>query len=155
APVTNGGQTATIIAALKNGRQTATIIAAAEENDNTPTAITAPKADAGQGDVGHGREPVETTGAQLMEPTSPPDGGEPRERHDDAEVLSGASKPAADVRAINSGDAPVSSADRELVPGPVATDAKFYRERGIAAYRSGDFLGAIGNFNEAIRLNPA
>ena len=33
-------------------------------------------------------------------------------------------------------------------------DANFYRERGIAAYRSGDFLGAIGNFDEAIRLNP-
>jgi tetratricopeptide (TPR) repeat protein len=33
-------------------------------------------------------------------------------------------------------------------------DANFYRERGTAAYRSGDFLGAIGNFNEAIRLNP-
>jgi Flp pilus assembly protein TadD len=33
-------------------------------------------------------------------------------------------------------------------------DANVYRERGTAAYRSGDFMGAIGNFNEAIRLNP-
>src|SRR5712671_3793613 len=109
APVTNGGQTATIIAALKNGRQTATIIAAAEGNENTPTAIAAPKADAGKGDIGHAREPVETTGAQLMEPTNPPDRGEPRNKHDDAEVPSGASKPNADVPAINSGDAPVSA----------------------------------------------
>jgi Flp pilus assembly protein TadD len=36
----------------------------------------------------------------------------------------------------------------------LTNDANFYRERGTAAYRSGDFLGAIGNFDEAIRLNP-
>jgi tetratricopeptide (TPR) repeat protein len=33
-------------------------------------------------------------------------------------------------------------------------DANLYIQRGTAAYRSGDFLGAIGNFDEAIRLNP-
>src|SRR6266566_1197746 len=42
APVTNSGETPTIIAALKNGRQAAPIIAAAEGNENTPTAITEP-----------------------------------------------------------------------------------------------------------------
>jgi tetratricopeptide (TPR) repeat protein len=33
-------------------------------------------------------------------------------------------------------------------------DAKFYRERAIAAYRKGDFDGAIARFDEAIRLDP-
>ena len=45
-------------------------------------------------------------------------------------------------------------ADRKVAPGPLPNDANFYRERGISAYRSSDFLGAIGNFDEAIRLNP-
>jgi tetratricopeptide (TPR) repeat protein len=43
---------------------------------------------------------------------------------------------------------------RELTVGPSANDPRFYGERGIAAYGSGDFLGAIGNFDEAIRLDP-
>jgi tetratricopeptide (TPR) repeat protein len=46
------------------------------------------------------------------------------------------------------------TAGRELALGPPPNDANFYRERGIAAYGSGDFLGAIGNFDEAVRLNP-
>ena len=33
-------------------------------------------------------------------------------------------------------------------------DAKFYRERAIAAYRKGDFDGSIAGFGEAIRLDP-
>jgi tetratricopeptide (TPR) repeat protein len=44
--------------------------------------------------------------------------------------------------------------DREPAPSALSNDANFYRDRGVAAYRSGDFLGAIGNFDEAIRLNP-
>jgi tetratricopeptide (TPR) repeat protein len=80
-----------------------------------------------------------------MEPTTPPDRGEPRDKHNDAEIPDGASKPNASAQVI---------AGRELAPGPLSNDPNFYRERGIAAYRSGDFLGAIGNFDEAIRLNP-
>ena len=152
---------ATPVAAVKKGRQTTTAIAAAQRNENTPTALAAPKADAVKGDVHKAAEPVETTGAQLMETgaqlmetAAPPDRGAPRDKHDDAEVAAGASKPNANASATKSGDAPV-MAGRESAPGPLTNDANFYRQRGIAAYRSGDFLGAIGNFDEAIRLNPA
>jgi tetratricopeptide (TPR) repeat protein len=151
---------ATPVAAVKKGRQTTTAIAAAQRNENTPTALAAPKADAVKGDLDKAGEPVETTGAQLMETgaqvietVAPPDRGAPRDKHDDAEVAAGASKPNAGASATNSGDAPV-IAGREQAPGPLTNDANFYRERGIAAYRSGDFQGAIGNFDEAIRLNP-
>src|SRR5260370_21538950 len=140
-------------------------MAAARTNEDTPTA--APKADADKGDLDMASEPVETTGtqqmetgaqlmetgAQVLETAAPPDRGAPRAKHDDAEVADGATKPNADASATNSGDAPV-IAGREQAPGPPANDANFYRERGIAAYRSGDFQGAIGNFDEAIRLNP-
>jgi len=141
---------AAAVAAVKKGRQTAAVIAAAQMNEDTPTA--APKADAVKGDLDNSGKPVETTGAQLMDTTNPPDRGEPRDKHDDAEVPSGASKPNVDASPTDSTDAPV-IAGRELAAGPPTNDANFYRERGIAAYRSGDFQGAIGNFNEAIRLN--
>jgi tetratricopeptide (TPR) repeat protein len=148
------------VAAVKKRRQTATVIAAAQRNENTPTAITAPKVDAVKSDVHKAGEAVETTGAQLMETgaqlmetAAPPDRGEPRDKHGVAEAPNGASKPNADASATNSAAAPV-IVPREEAPASPANDAKFYKEHGIAAYRSGDFLGAIGNFNEAIRLNP-
>jgi len=151
---------AAAVAAAKKGKQTATVIAAVQRNENTPTAIRAPTADTVKRDVHKAPEPVETTGAQLMETGAqllgtavPPDRGEPRDKHGIAETPDGASKPNADASATNSGDAPV-IAGREQAPGPPANDANFYRQRGITAYRSGDFLGAIGNFDEAIRLNP-
>src|SRR6266478_5235936 len=151
-------------AAVKKRMQTAAVIAAVQRDENTATAITAPKAEAVKSDVEKASEPVETTGAQLMETAAqlletvaPPDRGPPRDKHDDAEVAAGASKPNADASAT-SNDAPVvagrEQAGREQAPGPLTNDPNFYRERGIAAYRSGDFLGAIGNFDEAIRLNP-
>jgi tetratricopeptide (TPR) repeat protein len=148
------------IAAVKKRMQTAAVIAAVQRDENTPTAITAPKADAVKSDVEKAGGSVETTGAQLletgaqlMETAAPPDRSAPRDQHDDVEVAAGASKPNANPSATKNGDAPV-VAGREQAPGPVTKDASFYKERGIAAYRSGDFLGAIGNFDEAIRLNP-
>jgi tetratricopeptide (TPR) repeat protein len=143
-------------AAVKKSMQTAAVIAAVQRDENAATAITAPKADEVKSDVGKVSEPVETTGAQLMETgaqlmgtVAPPDRGAPR---DDAEVAAEASKPNADASATDI-DAPV-VAGREQVPSPLTNDPNFYKERGIAAYRSGDFLGAVGNFDEAIRLNP-
>jgi tetratricopeptide (TPR) repeat protein len=84
------------------------------------------------------------------------------DKHEDAKVLNEANKPSDDVGATmrfvtqrlrDGGDAQA-TAGRELALGPPANHASFYRERGIAAYGSGDFLGAIGNFDEAIQLNP-
>ena len=36
---------------------------------------------------------------------------------------------------------------------PPSNDAKFYKERGLALYRSGDFQRAIAEFDQVIRLN--
>ncbi len=141
---------AVAVAAVKTGRQAATVGVAAQMNEDPP--IAAPKADVVKGGVDSAGEPAETTGAQLMATGARADRGEPRGKPDDAGVLNGASKPNADASAVNSGDAPV-IAGRELAAAPPTNDP-FYRERGIAAYRSGDFLGAIGNFDAAIRLNP-
>jgi tetratricopeptide (TPR) repeat protein len=83
-------------------------------------------------------------------------------KHEDAKVPNEAHELSDDAAAImrfvmqrlRDGLDAQATAGRELALGPPATDASFYRERGIAAYGSGDFLGAIGNFDEAIRLNP-
>jgi tetratricopeptide (TPR) repeat protein len=55
-------------------------------------------------------------------------------------------------RAPHRGDARV-VAHREPAPSPLSNDTKFYKERGLASYRSGDFRGAIAEFDQAIRLN--
>jgi tetratricopeptide (TPR) repeat protein/curved DNA-binding protein CbpA len=84
------------------------------------------------------------------------------DKREDAKVLNEANmlsdEAAAIVRSVmqrlRAGGDAQATAGRELALGPPANDTGFYRERGIAAYGSGDFLGAIGNFDEAIRLNP-
>jgi tetratricopeptide (TPR) repeat protein len=101
------------------------------------------------------------------------------DKHKDAEVPNGANMPTADKREdaevrkevselsddaaaimrsvmqrLRDGSDAQATAGRDLALAPPANDTSFYRERGIAAYGSGDFLGAIGNFDEAIRLNP-
>ena len=152
-------QTAVGVTTVQEDRQTATVIAAAQGNKNTPTVIAAaedtrtgiavPEADALKGNV-DATEPVETTGAQPTRSVDAVDRGEPRDKHDDAEVRNGAGTPSAPT---TDSDGASVIAGREATPGAVTNDANFYRERGIAAYRIGDFLGAIGNFDEAIRLN--
>jgi tetratricopeptide (TPR) repeat protein/curved DNA-binding protein CbpA len=207
-----------------------TAVAAVKQDDDTSIAVAAVKTDGVKGDIDNAGKPVETTGAQVIEPTDAPDQGQQRDKHDgtevpdeanklsadkheDAKVLNEANKPSDDAGAImrlvmqrlrDGGDAQAAAgrelalgppsagkhedakvpneahelsddaaaimrfvmqrlrdgldaqatAGRELALGPPAADASFYRERGIAAYGSGDFLGAIGNFDEAIRLNP-
>ena len=44
-------------------------------------------------------------------------------------------------------------AHREPPLSPPSNDAKFYKERGLASYRSGDFHRAIAEFDQVIRLN--
>jgi tetratricopeptide (TPR) repeat protein len=168
-------QTATAVAAADRNEDTPAATAAPKAD--------AVRGNVG-GNVDNAGKPVETTGAQVMLPASALEQGEPHEKRDvpqgasklsadehadaelyngaskpsadkpdDTEVANGASKPSDDAGAINGGDAQVIAA-HDPAPDSPANDANFYRERGIAAYRSGDFLGAIGNFNEAIRLNP-
>ncbi len=144
---------ATTGAAVKKDRQAATVIVAAKENENTSTAIAAAKADAVKGDMDNAGEPIETAGALLMEPSNPAGQGEPRHKDDSAEVPHGVIKPSTDPSATNSGDAQI-IVDREPTLGPLSNNANFYRERGIASYRSGDFPQAIVNFDEAILLAP-
>ena len=116
-------------------KPTATIVAAAQRTENTAV----------KGHINDAGEPVERAGSvNLAGPR------EPRDKHD-AKVSSAANEANADASAIKSDDAQVVAAS---APGPVTNDPNFYRERAIAAYRSGDFLGAIGNVDEAIRLNP-
>jgi curved DNA-binding protein CbpA/Tfp pilus assembly protein PilF len=177
-------------------KQTATVVAAAKESENPPTAIAAAKVDGVQGNFDNAGKPVEATDAKVMAPTGARDQGDRRDKHDNTEVPSGASKPRTDkhddaqipigtdkpnadkyeepkvlneanelsddaaaimrfvMQRLRDGGEAQATAGRELALGPPANDANFYRERGIAAYGSGDFLGAIGHFDEAIRLNP-
>src|SRR5215831_14380524 len=123
-------------------KPTATSVAAAQRTENTPV----------KDDIDDAGEPVERVAGLLMGSADPVDAGEPREKHDDAEIAEGASKPNADAYAIKSHDAQVIARPASAA-GHVTNEANLYRERGIDAYRSGDFLGAIGNFDAAIRLN--
>jgi tetratricopeptide (TPR) repeat protein len=138
-------------AAVDKDRQTATVVAAAKENENTLTAIAVAKADAVKRD--NAGKPAETVGALLMQPASSADQGEQRHQHDSADAPTEVIKSSATAPETNSGDDP-DIPDRELDLGPLSNNANFYRERGIASYRSGDFPQAIVNFNAAIRLDP-
>jgi curved DNA-binding protein CbpA len=53
------------------------------------------------------------------------------------------------AQAENAPQAPVGP-PLEIAPG----DAKVFRERGIFAYRSGDYYGAIAEFDRAIQIDP-
>src|SRR5262249_43131332 len=97
-------------------------------------------------------EPVETVAALLMQPASPAGQGEPRRKQDSAEVANEVAKPNATASETDTDNAP--DIDRELALGPLSNNANFYKERGIASYRSGAFAQAIVNFNAAIRLDP-
>jgi tetratricopeptide (TPR) repeat protein len=175
--VKKGRQTAATVETIRNDDHVATVGVAAKQNENTtPPPYPPPqagegreggsiKAEAAGGDIDAPAGSVETTGAQLMAPIDPPDRSEPRDKHDDAVVPDGASKPDADAPAINRGDSPVIAGSElgaapadmpvlQAAPAPPVNDPGFYRERGIASYRGGDFQGAIGNLGEAIRLKP-
>jgi tetratricopeptide (TPR) repeat protein len=138
--INNNGLAAAAVTTAKAEGQTASAIVAAERNDNAQTAAAAPKPDVVKDDLesnaDNAGKPVETTGAQVLQPTGALHQSEPDNEHETAELPDDASN------------------DRELTPAGPANDGHFYRQRGIAAYGKGDFLGAIGNFDEAIRLNP-
>jgi len=136
--VNKDGLVAAAVATAKaDGQASATV--AGEGTDNTQTAA-APKSGAVKGNLESSADntdgPAETTGAQVLQATGTPDQGEPGNKNDNALVP----------------DEPGNG--RELTPARPANDGNFYRERAIAAYSNGDFLGAIGNFDAAIRLNP-
>jgi tetratricopeptide (TPR) repeat protein len=140
--VSKDGQAASAVAIAKKDRQAAFAIVAAESNENTPPAAAAPKLgvvgkDNLESNADNAGVPVETTGAQVLQATGTLDQREPGDKHENALVANGQSN------------------GREATSARPANDGNFYRERAIAAYSSGDLLGAIGNFDESIRLNPA
>jgi hypothetical protein len=61
--------------------------------------------------------------------------------------------PSAVAPAAKDGGAPA-MANGEPAPDHQPNDAKSFRERGIASYRSGDFHAAIADLDQAIRLDP-
>src|SRR6266404_4802517 len=135
-------------AGVKKDDDTTVAAIVAKKDDDTSKAAAAVKLD-----VDSARGSTEMAGARLMEPANLAIQRDSHLKHDGAEVPNGVIKPSANASETNSGAAQV-IADREPAPSALSNDANFYRERGVAAYRSGDFLGAIGNFDEAIRLNP-
>jgi tetratricopeptide (TPR) repeat protein len=141
-PINKDRLAASAVAIAKQDGQAASAIVAAESNENTRTAAAAPKLgvvgkDNLESNADSAGEPVETTGAQVVQATGTLDQGEPGNKHENVLVPNGE---------ING---------REATAARPANDGDFYRERAIAAYSNGDLLGAIGNFDEAIRLNPA
>ena len=98
------------------------------------------------------REPAEATTVQPAAQTDTTGRDEPYDKHDGAEVPDRVIAPSAGS-VTNSGDAQV-IANHGSALGLLSSDAKFYRERGIVSYRSGDFHRAIADFDQAIRLDP-
>jgi curved DNA-binding protein CbpA len=63
-------------------------------------------------------------------------------------------KPESNAPAVTTGRAP-ERADVSPAPDPGPKDVKYYRERGISAYRNGDLYIALANFDLAIQQDPA
>jgi curved DNA-binding protein CbpA len=63
-------------------------------------------------------------------------------------------KPDGVAPAASTGITAPASAPAAPAPEVVAKDAKYYRERGILAYRSGDLYIALANFDLAIDMDP-
>ena len=63
-------------------------------------------------------------------------------------------KPDSIAPAVTTGRAPA-PADVSPAPDPGPKDVKYYRERGISAYRRGDLYIALANFDLAIQQDPA
>jgi tetratricopeptide (TPR) repeat protein len=136
--INKDGLAAVAVATAKQDGQAASAIVAAESNENDQTGA-APDSDAVkdhlEGHANNAGKPLETTGAQVLAATGAPDQGEPGSRHESAQL-------------------PDRENGSESPRTRPANDGNFYRARGITAYGNGDFLGAIGNFDRAIRLNP-
>ena len=145
--VKNVKDTARATEPVKVVKVAATAVPAVKGIKGTATAIPAVKAD--MDDAGG---PAETAAVQpAARPTTTGQDG-PHDKHEAAEVPNTAIEASVAAPATNS-DALV-VADRGPAQGLPSNDAKFYREHGIASYRSGDFPRAIIDFDEAIRLDP-
>jgi curved DNA-binding protein CbpA len=104
-------------------------------------------------EVATARRPIETT---VEISASAPDASNPIESSDKLrgmKLLSDAMRSGTDNAATSpDGSQVVGGADPSLEL--TATDARSYRERGIAAYRDGDLPRALANFDLAIQLDP-
>jgi Tfp pilus assembly protein PilF len=118
---------------------TSTAVAAVKKDDDTSTAVAG--------------GPTEMAAAQPAARTNTTGRDEPHDKHEGVEVPNGVIEPSAAAAATNGGDAQV-IADRRPALGLPSNDAKFYRERGIVSYSSGDFPRAIVDFDKAIQLDP-
>ena len=101
------------------------------------------------------RKPFETT---VEISAGAPDTGNPIESRDKLrgmKLLSDAMR-SSTGNASSSPDGPqvVGRVDPSLELELTATDARSYRERGMAAYRDGDLPRALANFDLAIQLDP-
>ena len=64
-------------------------------------------------------------------------------------------KPDGIAPAANTGIAPASATHASPARDVGTRDAKYYRERGILAYRAGDLVIALANFDLAIDMDPS
>jgi len=108
------------------------------------------------------REPAQTAAATPTEPSDTVGQIGPRDKPRDVaapdtpagpEALKEAAAPDAAAPAETTGSVP--AIDNVPVPRDFGVnDARYYRERGVVAYRSGDLDLALVNFNLAIELDP-
>jgi len=132
APITKAKDIATAIAAFAKAKDTAAVAADEPDTAGGPVEMAA---------VRPGTRP-DTTSQD-----------ESQHKREDVEVPDKTNEPST-VSAAPNGIAARVVAGHEPAPGILSNDAKFYRKRGIAAYRSGDFPRAIAELDEAIRLDP-
>jgi tetratricopeptide (TPR) repeat protein len=125
-----------------------TSLVAVEKDQEAATAIVAVKAD--MDDAGG---PAGMAAIRSSTRTDPKGGDGPHDNDNEVEVPDRGIEPSAAAPLTDCDDA-LEIAGHGPAPGLLSNDAKFYRERGIASYRSGDFPRAIADFDEAIRLDP-
>jgi hypothetical protein len=75
-------------------------------------------------------------------------------KSENPEIVKEASTPGA-VASSEKGVSPASSPDIALEQNSETNSARYYQERGISAYRSGDLSLALADFDLAISLDPS
>jgi curved DNA-binding protein CbpA len=98
---------------------------------------------------------LQESNVQLASNEPPPAAAKPKSATDPTvPVAITSTAPAAPVPAAQADRASAASASvgppLEIAP----SDAKIHRERGISAYRNGDYNAAVAEFDRAIRLDP-
>ena len=99
------------------------------------------------------RGPVEITVEKSASAPVAAERIEPGDKLRGVKLLSDAMRSSTDSASTNSDASQVMGSADPSLERP-ATDAKSYRERGIAAYRDGDLPRALVNFDLAIQLDP-